>query len=103
MTQHRGTPWDWFVEKVLPGLFLLVAAFVGGTSFAVWNSVSALTTTVETHEGQIRQLRTDVEALRSQSMTRTEMLETLKRVEQQLEIMMLRNGLKVSPRLVPSN
>jgi hypothetical protein len=103
MTQHRGMPWDWFVEKVLPGLFLLVAAFVGGTSFAVWNSVNTLTATVETHEGQIRQLRVEIDTLRNQAVTRSELLETMKRVEQQLEIMMLRNGLKATPRLVPIN
>lgn len=103
MAGHRTAPWEWFVEKVLPGLFLSVAVFVGGASLAIWTSVNRLTATVETHDSQIKQLRTDVEALRSQSMTRAELLETLKRVEQQLEIMMLRNGLKAAPRLSPTN
>jgi len=88
MAQQLG-PWDWFTEKVLPGLFLTVAVSVGGTSFAIWQSVTELTNSVKDHEKRIER----VEVQQQQLVTRTELLETLKRVEQQMEIMLLKAGI----------
>jgi hypothetical protein len=88
MAQQLG-PWEWFTEKVLPGLFLTVAVSVGGTSFAIWQSVTELTNSVKDHEKRIER----VEVQQQQLVTRTELLETLKRVEQQMEIMLLKAGI----------
>jgi hypothetical protein len=88
-TQKIG-PWEWFVEKVLPGLFLAVAVGVGGASFAVWKGVSELTSSVKDHEKRLER----IEVQQQQLVTRTELLETLKRVEQQLQIVLLQSGIK---------
>ena len=87
-------PWEWFVEKVLPGLFLTVAVTVGSTSFAIWQSVAELSNTVKNHERQLENLRIEVQTAKSAMVTRTELLETMKRVEQQLEITLLRANVR---------
>ena len=89
-TQQRTGPWEWFTEKVLPGLFLSVAVSVAATSFAIWQSVSELTSTVKSHEKRLDRLEVQAQQL----VTRTELLETLKRVEQQLQIVLLQSGIK---------
>jgi hypothetical protein len=88
-TQKLG-PWEWFVEKVLPGLFLTVAVGVGGASFAVWKGVSELTNAVKDHEKRLERIEVQQQNL----VTRAELLETLKRVEQQMQIVLLQSGIK---------
>ena len=88
-TQKIG-PWEWFVEKVLPGLFLTVAVGVGGASFAVWKGVSELTSSVKDHEKRLEKIEVQQQNL----VTRAELLETLKRVEQQMQIVLLQSGIK---------
>ena len=83
-------PWEWFTEKVLPSLFLAVAVSVAATSFAIWQSVAELTSTVKYHKERLDRL----EVAQQQLVTRTELLETLKRVEQQLQIVLLQSGVK---------
>ena len=88
-TQKIG-PWEWFVEKVLPGLFLAVAVGVGGASFAVWKGVSELTSSVKDHEKRLEKIEVQQQNL----VTRAELLETLKRVEQQMQIVLLQSGIR---------
>ena len=88
-TQKIG-PWEWFVEKVLPGLFLTVAVGVGGASFAVWKGVSELTSSVKDHEKRLEKTEVQQQNL----VTRAELLETLKRVEQQMQIVLLQSGIR---------
>jgi hypothetical protein len=83
-------PWDWFVEKVLPSLFLTVALGVGGASLAVYKGVSDLTSAVKDHEKRLEKIEVNQQNL----VTRTELLETLKRVEQQMQIVLLQSGIK---------
>lgn len=45
---------------------------------------------LETHDTRIEKVEAEVKAIRDHFVTRTELLETLKRVEQQLEIMLLK-------------
>lgn len=82
-------PWTWFVEKVLPGLFVAITLSVVATSVAIWQSVARITQSLENHEEQIQILRQDVKIVREQAVMRSELLETLKRVEQQLQIALL--------------
>jgi hypothetical protein len=90
MDTKKFGPWEWFVEKVLPGLFLAVALGVGGASFAVWKGVSELTSVVKDHEKRLEKM----ELRQEKFLEKTEMLETLKRVEQQLQIVLLQSGIK---------
>ena len=90
---EKSNPWNWFVEKVLPPLFILVATSVGGSSLAIWKNVNDLSIAVSVQEKDIQLLKVSVKELQLQSVTRPELLETMKRIEQQLEIMMLRSKL----------
>lgn len=81
------------MEKILPPLFILVATAVGGASLAIWKNVNELSLAVAGQEKDIQILKIAVKELQVQSVTRNELLETMKRVEQQLEIMMLRSKL----------
>jgi hypothetical protein len=85
--------WNWFVEKILPPLFILVATSVAGSSLAIWKNVNELSITVSVQEREIQLLKVGLKELQLQSVSRSELLETMKRVEQQLEIMMLRSKL----------
>jgi hypothetical protein len=86
-------PWNWFVEKILPPLFILVATSVGGSSLAIWKNVNELSIAVATQERDIQLLKIGLKELQLQSVSRSELLETMKRVEQQLEIIMLKSKL----------
>lgn len=90
----RQNPWAWFSERVLPALFIGLSAAVGGTLWKNNESVRDLTSAVSYHDKQIAELKAEIIAVKENSTTRAESLETLKRVEQQLEIVLLRAGVK---------
>jgi hypothetical protein len=83
-------PWKWFTEKVLPGLFLAVAVFMGGTAFAMWRTVEELSFKMNSQEARLNKLEASI----ARAVTDTQLLETLKRVEQQLQIVLLQAGIK---------
>jgi short-subunit dehydrogenase involved in D-alanine esterification of teichoic acids len=89
----KGTPdmpWRWFTEKVLPGLFLAVAVSMGGTAFVMWRTVDKLSYQINSQEVRLNKLEVQI----ANSVTRNELLETLKRVEQQLQIVLLQAGIR---------
>ena len=90
MKQQPLGPWEWFTEKVLPGLFLAVALSVGTASVAIYQSVNELSNSVKMHEQRLNLLETKMASV----VTRTELLETVKRVEQQLQIVLLQSGIR---------
>lgn len=90
---EKINPWNWFVEKILPPLFILVATSVAASSLAIWKNVNDLSISVSVQEREIQLLKVGLKELQLQSVSRSELLETMKRVEQQLEIMMLRSKL----------
>lgn len=90
MSEKLDMGWRWFVEKVLPGLFLSVALSVGACAVAVWKTVNDLSHEISTHDRRLSALEIKAE----NAVTRSEMLETMKRVEQQLQIVLLQSGIK---------
>lgn len=80
----------WFTEKVLPGLFLAMTLSVCTAAVGIWQTVQELSSKINTTEHRIKILESRLE----QTVTRTEMLETLKRVEQQLQIVLLQSGIR---------
>ena len=83
-------PWTWFTEKVLPGLFLAVTISFVTASFAIYQSVTELTNTVKSHDARLNRLEAQV----ANGVTRADLLETMKRVEQQLQIVLLQSGIR---------
>lgn len=88
---HR---WQWFTDKVLPQLFVALVLAVSGGMWLTYTTVNTMVSRLENQQRDIDTLKNDVSNIKSNLVTKTEMLETLKRVEQQLEIMMLRAGIK---------
>jgi hypothetical protein len=70
-----------------------MAVAVGSASALIWKNVNELSISVSVQEREIQLLKVGLKELQTQSVTRSELLETMKRVEQQLEIMMLRSKL----------
>lgn len=89
------------LEKYVLPLAVAVTVAMASSALLMWRSVDRLTDAVARHDKEIGELRADlradVAALRMSAVTRQELLETLKRVEQQLEIVMLRSGAKLPP------
>lgn len=88
---HR---WQWFTDKVLPQLFVALVLAVSGGMWLTYTTVNTMVSRLENQQRDIDTLKNDVSNIKANLVTKTEMLETLKRVEQQLEIMMLRAGIK---------
>lgn len=91
-------PWTWFIDKVLPPLFVAIALALGGGMWATYQSVQRIGHVLDTQQREIEALRARIGYVESALVTKDDMLETMKRVEQQLEIMMLRAGLR-APRI----
>ena len=92
-------PWTWFIDKVLPPLFVAIALALGGGMWATYQSVQRIGHILDMQQREIDGLRDRLSHVESSLVTKSELLETMKRVEQQLEIMMLRAGLR-APRIV---
>lgn len=91
MTPPRQPSWSvTLVEKYIIPLMLAITLMILSGAITLWMSVRDLTSLVQQHDQQIKMLNTDMQAQKAASVTRSELLETLKRVEQQLELMMLK-------------
>lgn len=79
-----------FIEKyIIPLVLAISIAFVtGGWTFYL--AVRDLTALVNQHDASIKTIQADVQQLRNSTVTQSQLLETLKRVEQQLEIVLLK-------------
>lgn len=94
MAAPRNDSWHWFTDKVLPSLFVLLASAVCAVLWANYNAVQTLASKQEIQGRDLEQMKAEVTAIKSAYMTRMEVLETVKRIEQQLEIQMLRAGMR---------
>lgn len=84
--------WIWFRDKILPSLVVAMTISIVGASLAIWRSVAELTNSVDTHERRIEALQQDISIIQLSMITRNDLLEVLKRVEQQLQIVLLQAG-----------
>lgn len=94
MAEKELNPWNWFAEKVLPSLFVALSIAVVGAAVSTHETVKYLSNDVRIQSAELSQLRSQVQQIRTDTVTRNELLETVKRVEQQLEIITLRSRLK---------
>lgn len=84
---------DWkvlFIEKYFIPLMLIITVGSASAALAQWLAVRDLTNIVQSHEKRLTVVEADLVAMRTTNVSRSELLETLKRVEQQLEIVMLK-------------
>lgn len=82
--------WSWFTDKVLPPVFAALAIGSITAGFATYNAVNGLTNKIEQIDKRVALLEARMELAVMQPM----FLETLKRVELQLELMMAKANLQ---------
>lgn len=92
-------PWTWFTDKVLPSLFVATAMAVSGSAWFTYRTVIEVANEQVVMKREIEEVKSDIRQLREVTVQKSELLETMKRVEQQLEIMMLRAGIRPTTRL----
>ena len=92
--QRQDNSWQWFTDKVLPQLFVALVLAVSGGLWLTYKTVTTMVNQMESQQREIEVIKNRLSNVESNLVTKAEMLETLKRVEQQLEIMMLRAGVR---------
>ena len=112
MTQKRATDFNhvhpmWsainaLAMKVIPPLMVACILIVSGGAWATYNSVNKLIDKTAQHDIEIEALRAELKSIDLASVKRQELLDILKRVEQQLEIALLRSGVKVPAKMLSS-
>lgn len=98
-TKNDDHAWTWFTDRVLPALFVALCMALSGGMWMTYRTVLTLTHTMESQSREIEALRARISHVETSLVTKSDLLETMKRVEQQLEIMMLRAGMRTSPRV----
>jgi len=87
---QKTNPWSWFNDKVLQPVYEPLAIGSIRAGFATYNAVNGLTNKIEQIDKRVALLEARMELAVMQPM----FLETLKRVELQLELMMARANLQ---------
>jgi len=87
-------PWGWFTEKVLPPVFAALTLGAITSGVATHQAVLNLTSKFEQADKKLAQLEARIEVVDANSVKRAELLETMKRVELQLELMMAKANIK---------
>lgn len=94
MPKNSDGLWEWFRDRTLPPLFVALTVGACGTAWWTAQAINQFAGGLAQVEKEQAVLRAEVATIKASSVTRTELLETLKRVEQQMEIMMLRAGMR---------
>jgi type II secretory pathway component PulJ len=92
--QKNDHPWEWFTDRVLPSLFVALCLALGGGMWMTYQSVVNIGHILDRQQREIEALRARISHVETSLVTKSDLLETMKRVEQQLEIMMLRAGMR---------
>lgn len=91
------------IVKTIPTLMVACVIAVTGGALATYQGVDKLTNKVSQHEKEIEMLKIRLINVEQNYMKSDDLLALLKRVEQQLEIAMLRAGVKVQPKMLSSD
>jgi hypothetical protein len=78
--------WYWLRDKIVPALLIALCLGV----FGIYTQIVRLVDAHETTRSQLHEVKAEVAAMREAYVKRIELLELLKRVEQQLEIALLK-------------
>lgn len=94
-------PWTWFTDKILPPLIVALCLAVSGGIWSIYRKIDEFSQSMTMQQREIDILKSDMSYVKSNMVTQPQMLETLKRIEQQLEIMMLRAGIQAKFKETP--
>lgn len=80
----------WFMDKIVPALLIALCMGV----FGIYTQIVRLVDSHEITRAQLAEVKAEVAIMRESYVKRLELLELLKRVEQQLEIALLKASRK---------
>jgi len=97
--------------KIIPPLIVAAVLAICGGAWATYMAVEKITNKVAEHDRRLHDLtvkqdreldilRANLATVEANSIKRAEILEMMKRIEQQLEIALLRSGVKVPPKSI---
>lgn len=96
-----GGGWKWFLDNILPAALVSTSGAILTSAYLINQSVTNLTFIVDLHSQQIKELKLmdneiklEIKTLRDAAAHKTELIAVLRRVEEQIEIAMLRAGIK---------
>lgn len=78
--------WHWVRDKIVPALLIALCLGV----FGIYTQIVRLVDAHETTRAQLFEVKAEVASMKESYVKRIELLELLKRVEQQLEIALLK-------------
>jgi len=93
MTPQKPPPQSFsvlIVEKYIIPLMLAITLSILAGAVTLWLSVRDLTTVINQHDAQLKLLTAEMQNTRAAYITRIELMETVKRVELQLDNIMLK-------------
>lgn len=88
------------ITRSIPPLLVAMTLGITSAAWSMYSSIAKLTDATARHEREISELRSKISAVEDAGIKRAELLEMLKRIEQQLEIALLRSGVKVPPKMI---
>jgi len=89
------------IMRTIPPLLVAVTIGVSSAAWSVYSSVSKLTDATARNEKEIAELRAKLNAVEKNSFTQDQLLGLLKRIEQQLQIVLLQSGVKTQIKITP--
>ena len=97
MNSKSPSMWSWFHERVLPGLFVLTSAGVAATLWLTYNTTQQVVGKVAEQQRDLARLESKMSSMEANVATKTELSAHLQIIGQQIEIAMLKAGIKMGP------
>jgi len=89
--------WAWFHERVLPGLFVATSVGVAASLWLTYNTTQQVVGKVAEQQRDLARLESRMSSMEASTATKAELSAALQIVGQQIEIAMLKAGVKLGP------
>lgn len=97
MNSKSSSLWAWFRERVLPGLFVATSVGVAASLWLTYNTTQQVVGKVAEQQRDLVRLESKLSSMEANYATKAELSAALQIVGQQIEIAMLKAGVKMGP------
>lgn len=97
MNSKSSSLWAWFHERVLPGLFVATSVGVAASLWLTYNTTQQVVGKVAEQQRDLARIESKVSSMEANVATKAELSAALQIVGQQIEIAMLKAGVKMGP------
>lgn len=97
MNNKPPSLWAWFHERVLPGLFVATSVGVAASLWLTYNTTQQVVGKVAEQQRDLVRIESKISSMEANVATKAELSAALKIVGQQIEIAMLKAGVKMGP------